>query len=220
MSQLIDTPHEVDGVRVEKVVTSGTFSLDGETHDVDNNVWLVGNDQAVVVIDAAHDAQAIADAVGDRAVAAIICTHGHDDHVDAVGALRELTDAAAFIHPADTMLWDATVPTPADGELADKQVFDLVDTPLQVLHTPGHTPGACCLYAPQLGVVFSGDTLFQGGPGATGRRFSSYPQIVESIRGKLFRLPDDTVVLTGHGDSTSIGAERIASDEWPDPSAG
>lgn len=217
---VVRTPKQVDGVRVENVVASGTFSLDGGTWDVDNNVWLIGaadsmQGEAVVVIDAAHDAQAIADAVGDRAVAAIICTHGHDDHIDAVDALREATDAPAFIHPDDTMLWDATVATPADGELADKQVFDLVNTPLQIIHTPGHTPGACCVYAPELGVVFTGDTLFHGGPGATGRSFSSYPTILESITKKLFALPDDTLVLTGHGEATTIGAEKAASGGWP-----
>lgn len=214
-AEQVATPRQVDGVRVERVVTSGTFSLDGETFDVDNNVWLVGTDTEVVVIDAAHDADAIVQAIDGRTVSAILCTHGHDDHIDAVDALREQVGAPAFIHPDDTMLWDATVPTPADGELADKQSFAVIDDcPLTVLHTPGHTPGACCLHAPDLGVVFTGDTLFQGGPGATGRSFSSRPQIEDSIRRRLFRLPDDTVVLTGHGDSTTIEAERAASEHW------
>lgn len=216
MSEVVATPNQIDGVRVERVVTEGTFSLDGGTWEVDNNVWLIGNDSTVVVIDAAHDAEAIKTAIGDRDVAAIICTHGHNDHINAVAQLRELTDAAAFLHPADLMLWDATVPTPPDAEMSDKQVFDLVETPLRVLHTPGHTPGACCLYAPELGVVFTGDTLFNGGPGATGRSFSSYPDIVASIKKKLFALPDETVVFTGHGDSTTIGAEKARSREWPD----
>jgi glyoxylase-like metal-dependent hydrolase (beta-lactamase superfamily II) len=77
-----------------------------------------------------------------------------------------------------------------------------------VLHTPGHAPGAVCLYAEDLGCVFSGDTLFQGGPGATGRSYSDRPTIEASIRSKLFALPDETVVHTGHGPDTTIGAER------------
>jgi glyoxylase-like metal-dependent hydrolase (beta-lactamase superfamily II) len=77
-----------------------------------------------------------------------------------------------------------------------------------VLHTPGHAPGGVCFYAEDLGCVFSGDTLFQGGPGATGRSFSDKPLLVSSIQAKLFALPDETVVHTGHGDDTTLGAER------------
>ncbi len=76
-----------------------------------------------------------------------------------------------------------------------------------MLHTPGHAPGAVCLYDPGLGTVFTGDTLFQGGPGATGRSFSHFPTIIDSIRDRLLTLPPETKVLTGHGDPTTIGAE-------------
>jgi len=75
------------------------------------------------------------------------------------------------------------------------------------VHTPGHSPGSTCLYAADLGTVFTGDTLFCGGPGATGRSFSDHPTIVESIRTRLLTLPGDTVVRTGHGDDTTIAAE-------------
>jgi len=85
---------------------------------------------------------------------------------------------------------------------------------LTVLHTPGHAPGAVCLYAPALGAVFTGDTLFCGGPGATGRSFSHFPTIIDSIRERLLTLPPETAVHTGHGDGTSIGAEAPALDEW------
>ena len=80
----------------------------------------------------------------------------------------------------------------------------------QAIHTPGHSPGSTCLYAVDLGVLFSGDTLFNGGPGATGRSFSDHDTIVKSIRERLFALPDDTVVHTGHGEDTTIGAEKAA----------
>ena len=79
---------------------------------------------------------------------------------------------------------------------------------LQVIHTPGHSPGAVCFYCPDLGVVFTGDTLFNGGPGATGRSFSDYDVIVQSITERLLTLPEDTVVKTGHGEDTTIAAER------------
>lgn len=201
--------------RIDHTVTSGTFSLDGGTWDVDNNVWVIGDDDECIVLDAPHDPAAIAELVGGRRVLAIVCTHGHDDHVRFAPELAELVDAPIWLHPDDRVLWDATHPDRApDGPLEDGQVISVGGTDLLVLHTPGHAPGAVCLYAPSLGVLFSGDTLFQGGPGATGRSYSSFDTIIESITGRLFELPDDTVVHTGHGDSTSIGAERPHLDEW------
>ncbi|NJC72637.1 MBL fold metallo-hydrolase [Planosporangium thailandense] len=201
--------------RVEHLVTSGTFSLDGGTWDVDNNVWLVGDDNEVVVIDAAHDAAAIASAVGERRVVAIVCTHAHNDHIDAAPALAAATGAPILLHPDDRVLWDMTHPDRApDGSLSDGQRLPVAGTELEVRHTPGHAPGAVCLYAPSLGVVFTGDTLFQGGPGATGRSYSDFPTIVESIRQRLLSLPGETVVHTGHGSDTSIGAEAGDVEEW------
>lgn len=204
--------------RVEHLVTSGTFSLDGGTWDVDNNVWLIGDDSSVIVLDAPHDADAIMAQVGDRTVEAIVCTHAHDDHVAQAPRLRELSGAPILLHPADAELWALTHPdVRPDGELHDGQAITVAGTELQVMHTPGHAPGAVCLYAPALGCAFTGDTLFQGGPGATGRSFSDYPTIVDSIRARLLTLPAETVVHTGHGDDTTIGAERgNVPDEKPE----
>ena len=202
-------------VRIEKVVTSGTFSLDGGTWDVDNNVWLIGDDDQVLVIDAAHDAEAIKAAVGSRRVDAILCTHGHNDHIDAAPALAELTGAAIWLHPADAALWGMAHPDrQPDAELHAGQVLTIAGVDVQVLHTPGHSPGAVCFYVPELGVLFSGDTLFSGGPGATGRSFSDFPTIIDSISHRLLNLPDETVVHTGHGDDTTIGAEAPHLDDW------
>ncbi len=200
--------------RVERVVTSGVFSLDGQDFDVDNNVWVVGDDAEVVVVDAAHEASKILDAVGGRQVVAIVCTHAHNDHVNAVQELVAATGAPVLLHPDDTMLWvvvNAGVPY---QPLSDGDVIEVAGTSLQVLHTPGHSPGAVCLYAEDLGVLLSGDTLFHGGPGATGRSFSSFPTILDSIRERLLVLPGETRVLTGHGDETTIGAEAGDNDAW------
>jgi len=203
---------------VQNLVTSGVFRLDGGSWDVDNNVWLVGDDAEVIVIDAAHDAKAIENVVGERKLTAIVCTHAHNDHVNAAPELAAATGAPILLHPDDRVVWDLTHPDRApDGELADGQVLTVAGTELQVVHTPGHAPGAVCLYAAELGVLFTGDTLFHGGPGATGRSYSDYPTIVRSIREKLFTLPDATKVHTGHGEGTTIGAEKAASDGWDQP---
>ncbi len=105
-------------VRIDNVVTSGTFSLDGGTWDVDNNVWLVGDDDEVLVIDPAHDAEAIRAAVGDRRVTAIVCTHGHDDHIGAARDLAEQALAPIWLHPADRMLWDVVASRRRTGRRA------------------------------------------------------------------------------------------------------
>ncbi len=201
--------------RIDKVVTSGTFSLDGGTWEVDNNVWLIGDDSEVLVIDAAHDAEAIARAVGGRRVVAILCTHGHDDHIDAAPALADLTGAPILLHPADAHLWGMRHRNrQPDSDLEDGQVISVAGVEGTVLHTPGHSPGAVCIYFPALAAVFSGDTLFNGGPGATGRSFSDFPTIIESISSRLLGLPSETLVHTGHGDDTSIGAEVPHLDDW------
>ncbi|GAA4034176.1 MBL fold metallo-hydrolase [Allokutzneria multivorans] len=195
-------------VRIDHAITSGTFSLDGETFDVDNNVWVLGDDSECVVFDAPHDVAAILEVIGGRTVKAIIATHAHDDHVRYAPELAEATGAPILLHPADLVLWELTHPdVRPGGELADGQVIEVAGTEVHVLHTPGHAPGACCFHVPELGVVFTGDTLFQGGPGATGRSYSDHGTIVDSITKRLLELPPETIVHTGHGDSTTIAAE-------------
>ena len=209
-------PTSPGGVRVDHLVTSGTFSLDGGTWEVDNNVWILGDDTQCVVFDAPHVSAPILEAIGERTLLAILCTHAHDDHITAVGEVRAATGAAAYLHPADRVLWDRVHEDAPDRDLVDGESLPVGDVLIEVLHTPGHAPGAVCFSVPALGVVFSGDTLFNGGPGATGRSFSDFPTIIESVSGRLFALPDETVVLTGHGDATTIGAERPHLQEWID----
>lgn len=199
---------------IQRVVTSGTFELDGGSWEVDNNIWIVGNDTEVIVIDAAHNAKAIEDAVGGRHVVAVICTHGHNDHITVAPQLSKDLDAPILLNPADDMLWRMTHGDIAFRSIEDGQVFTADGIELHAITTPGHSPGSTCLYAPDLGAVFSGDTLFQGGPGATGRSFSDFPTILGSIKDKLGKLPPDTVVYTGHGDTTKIGDEIVHYDEW------
>jgi len=200
--------------RIDKAVTSGQFALDGGSWDVDNNVWLIGDDAEVIVIDAPHDAAAIVEAVAGRSVLAIVLTHGHNDHVNASVELSDLTGAPIWFPSADSMLWDDVNDRAPDHDLVDGTTFDVAGVTLHALHTPGHSPGSTCLHVPALGVLFSGDTLFAGGPGATGRSFSSFETIIDSIRDRLLTLDPATVVHTGHGDDTTIGAEAPHLDEW------
>ncbi|MGM7667188.1 MBL fold metallo-hydrolase [Microbacterium sp. A93] len=210
--------------RIDQLVTSGTFSLDGGTWEVDNNVWIIGDDKTCVVIDPAHDALEVQKAVNGRQVLAILLTHGHDDHIRAVQMFRSLVDAPVLMHEDDRMLWDSVYPDQApDGTITDGEAFTVAGIQLTALHTPGHSPGSVCFHSPELvaldgtqGVLFSGDTLFQGGPGATGRTYSDFGTIIESIKGRLFTLPAETTVYTGHGDSTTIGTEAPHLQEWID----
>lgn len=146
---------------------------------------------------------------------AIVCTHAHNDHIGAAPALADLTGAPIYLHLDDRLLWKHTHPNrDPDGYLSDSRRLSVASTELTVLHTPGHTQGALCLYSEELATVFTGDTLFKGGPGATGRSYSHFPTIIRSIRDRLLTLPPQTTVRTGHGDDTTIGAEAPHLDAW------
>jgi glyoxylase-like metal-dependent hydrolase (beta-lactamase superfamily II) len=203
-------------VRIDRVRTNGQFTLDGQSFDVENNIWLVGNDEEVLVIDAAHEAGPIIEAIDDRRVVAIVCTHGHNDHINAALDVHGFVGQVPIaLHDDDRMLWSQIYAARGpDMPLKDGQTFEVGGATLGVLHTPGHSPGGVCLHLESEGVLFSGDTLFKGGPGATGRSHSDFPTIIDSIRTKLLTLPPETVVHTGHGDSTTIGEEAPHLDEW------
>ncbi|HHX85907.1 MAG TPA: MBL fold metallo-hydrolase [Actinomycetales bacterium] len=214
MSETYTSAGYAGGLRIEKVVTSGIFALDGGEWEVDNNIWILGDDDEVYVIDAAHTAAPIVEAVAGRRVKGILCSHAHNDHITVAPELSETLDAPILVHPGDQMLWDQTHPGVGHGDLEDGQRLEIAGTRIDVMNTPGHSPGSVVFHVPEAGVLFSGDTLFSGGPGATGRSYSDFPTIITSIRERILTLPAETLVHTGHGDGTRVGDEAPHLEEW------
>jgi glyoxylase-like metal-dependent hydrolase (beta-lactamase superfamily II) len=177
---------------------------------MENNVYVLECPETheALLIDASFDADRILEESDGARFVAIVQTHGHMDHVQALPELKERLQVPVHAHPGEDY------PVVVDAELADGQELRFGKRAVTVLHTPGHTPGGVCLYAP--GHLVSGDTLFPGGPGNTWGDAEAFAQIVASIENKLFVLPDDTAVYPGHGDDTTIGRERPQLQEWKD----
>ncbi len=176
---------------------------------LDNNVYLATCPATgrAVLIDPAAGASRILEAAAGLQVEAILLTHGHHDHLGAARTVARVLGVPVRLHPADAALAGLPGPRP----LADGEQIACGALALEVLHTPGHTPGSVCFLAGA--TLFSGDTLFPGGPGATSGR-ALFHQVMASLRRRLFVLPDTTTVLPGHGPATTIGAERPHLDEW------
>jgi glyoxylase-like metal-dependent hydrolase (beta-lactamase superfamily II) len=179
------------------------------------NAWLVGDQDEVIVIDPGSDATAVLKAVGEREVLAVICTHGHPEHVAAAIEVADRDAAPIALHPLDRVLWREAHPDEdADIDMADGGLFEIADVQLEVIQSPGHTPGSVCLYCEDLDVVFSGDTLLAAGPAPHDGEFPDFPGQLTAIGEQLLTLPGPTRVLPGHGEEITVAAAEKLFDSW------
>ncbi len=176
----------------------------------ENNIFLVSDAASgeAYVIDGGYEPRQIAQTVEGLTVRTILITHGHRDHHEFVGDLKPLLGAPVAVGIDDAAQLSIT----PDVLIVDQQTFNFGSLALQAIHTPGHTPGSTCFLIGRH--LFTGDTLFPGGPGNTQRDPVRFERIISSIRERLFTLPDDTVVYPGHGLDTTIGRERPHLDDW------
>jgi glyoxylase-like metal-dependent hydrolase (beta-lactamase superfamily II) len=178
---------------------------------MDNNVFVLRCRQTgdAVLIDAANEHERLLDLCERLGVRTVLETHGHWDHIQAVPAVRD-AGYDVGVTAEDAEMLDAY-----DFVLEDDSVIEIGRLRLRTIHSPGHTPGSMCFRLEGSPVLFSGDTLFPGGPGNTSYG-GDFPTIIRSIDTLLFPLPPDTIVLPGHGDDTTIGTERPHLQEWID----
>jgi glyoxylase-like metal-dependent hydrolase (beta-lactamase superfamily II) len=177
-----------------------------------NNVFVIRcvETGGAVLVDAADEPEILLELCRRLDVGDVLTTHGHGDHIQAVPAVRAAGHRVG-IGPADAPMLPAY-----DFEIPDDEVIEVGRLRLRALHTPGHTPGSTCFVIEGSPVLFSGDTLFPGGPGNTRRNTVHFATNIRSIQQRLFTLPDETLVLPGHGDDTTIGTERPHLQEWID----
>ena len=177
---------------------------------MENNVYVLECPEThdALLIDGCFEADKIIEGCDGSTVVAIVQTHGHFDHVQALGELKERLGVPVMAHPGEDY------PVAIDQDLADGDTIAFGKREAAVLHTPGHTPGGVCLLAGKH--LISGDTLFPGGPGNTWENKENFARIIDAIETKLFVLPDDTAVYPGHGKDTTIGTEKPHLQEWKD----
>lgn len=176
--------------------------------EMENNTYVLECPETheALLVDGCFEADEIVRGCEGAAVIAIVQTHGHMDHVQALPELKERLGVPVYAHPGEDY------PVPIDRELSDGDEIAFGKRSVKVIHTPGHTPGGVCLLAE--GHLVSGDTLFPGGPGNTWGDAARFAEIMSALESKLFTLPDETRVYPGHGDDTTIGTERPHLGEW------
>jgi glyoxylase-like metal-dependent hydrolase (beta-lactamase superfamily II) len=186
-----------------------------ETGRADGNAWVIGDDAEVIVIDPGEDAAGVFGVVGDREIIAVICTHGHAAHTAAAPAVAARDQAPIALHPRDRLPWrEAHGDVLPEIEMERDGAFEVSDVTLDVLHTPGHTPGSVSIYCEDLGVVFTGDALTAAGPCPHEGEYPDFAGQLSAIGAELLTLPGSTRVLPGHGEQTTIAAAEKSFDSW------
>jgi glyoxylase-like metal-dependent hydrolase (beta-lactamase superfamily II) len=192
--------------RIERVVPGGRPSC---------NTWLIGNSDEVIVVDPGSDAQTVLTAVSDREILAVICTHGHEGHVAAAVEVAARDEAPVALHRRDVLAWrEVHLGREPDIEMEEGGIFEVADVALEVLHTPGHSPGSVSLYCEGLGVVCSGDALTADGPAPHAGEYPDFPGQLSAIGQELLTLPEETRVLPGHGEEITVETAGRRFDAW------
>jgi glyoxylase-like metal-dependent hydrolase (beta-lactamase superfamily II) len=192
--------------RVERVEAAGRN---------DRNAWVIGDDDEVVVIDPGKDAGAVLTVAGDREILAVICTHGHEAHVAAAPEVARRDGAPVALHPKDLLAWrEAHAEGDPEIEMEEGGSFEVAGVTLEVLNTPGHTPGSVSIYCDDLGVVFCGDALAADGPCPHAGEFPDFAAQLSAIGSELLTLPGNTRALPGHGEEITIAAAEKQFDGW------
>lgn len=202
-SPITNTLHWNDtGVEVHKVVV-GPY---------ENNVFVVRCTETgeAVLLDAANEHERLLELCDRLGVKRVLETHGHWDHIQAVPAMREAGYEVAVTKLDAPKLAEVGY----DVFLDDTEVIEVGKLRLHAIHNPGHTPGSISFALENTPLLFTGDTLFPGGPGNTSFDDADFDTIIRSITDKLFTFPDHTIVLPGHGDDTTIGTERPSLETW------
>jgi glyoxylase-like metal-dependent hydrolase (beta-lactamase superfamily II) len=181
----------------------------------DGNAWVIGDDEEVIVVDPGPDSGPVLEAIGDREILAVICTHGHAAHTGAAPAVAARDESPVALHPKDRLAWrEAHSDEVPEIAMEDGGAFEVADVTLEVLHTPGHTPGSVSIYCEDMGVVFSGDALVATGPRPHEGDFPDFAGQLSAIGSELLTLPGTTRVLPGHGEETTIAAAEKSFDSW------
>lgn len=202
--------------RIERVWMPRVGEPDDAAEAGEANAWVLGDDDEVIVVDPGEDAaEMILEAVGDREILAVICTHGHAAHTAAAVEVAERDEAPVALHRADKLHWRAAHPNDdPDIEMEDGGAFGVADVRIEVIHTPGHTPGSVSLYCAELDAVFTGDALLASGPAPHDGVFPDFPRQLTAIGEKLLDLPPKTRVLPGHGEESAIAEAAKRFDGW------
>ncbi|MFD6952796.1 Zn-dependent hydrolase [Nocardiopsis sp. TSRI0078] len=206
-----------DADKITRVRTAGVFEFDGEKHDVVSNTWIVeADDEGVVVIDPAHDAEAVLEAVGEREIYLVACTNAYSPHIESAIKVAEESEAPIALHPREMRAWRRHhgAEHRPEIEVEGQGALDIGDLHIDVLALPGTASGTVGYYISQLGVVFSGDTLRKGEPGMVGSTYIDYTTQLASIGESLLSLPPDTRILPDRGPATTAGAESKNFDSW------